>query len=136
MPWVDKVKYWLWTQRKLYHSPEIFSFLDKNMTLCLDFRTHLKPPPPSNTKSWQFIDRNFYGVLLSWFWFIFNLMLSVLLLFKKQEIHVLHRFVPSLVEICPVVLEKTIFKFRQRIFIISLLSPFRNERGSSFEQTY
>ena len=42
----------------------------------------------------------------------------------------------SLVEIAPLVLEKTILKFRQCILIISILSPHRNGRGSSFEQTW
>ena len=43
-------------------------------------------------------------------------------------------FVPSLVEIGPVVLEKKIFKFRQFIFTISWLSPLRKGRGFSFKQ--
>ena len=41
-------------------------------------------------------------------------------------------FVPSLIEIVPVVLK--IFKVRQCIFIISLLSPLGKGRGPSFEQ--
>ena len=43
-------------------------------------------------------------------------------------------FVPNLVEIGPAVLEM-IFEFRQCIFAISKLSPFRRGRGPSFEQT-
>ena len=42
---------------------------------------------------------------------------------------------PSLVEIGSVVLEKKIFKFRQCIFAISLLSLLGKGRGPSFEQT-
>ena len=42
----------------------------------------------------------------------------------------------SLVEIAPLVLEKTILKFRQCILIISILSPHRKGQGSSFEQTW
>ena len=45
-------------------------------------------------------------------------------------------FVPSLVEIGPVVFKKKIFKVRQCIFVISLLSPLRKWRGPSFEQTW
>ena len=43
-------------------------------------------------------------------------------------------FVPSLVEIGPVVLEKKFFKFHQCIFAISLLSPLEKGRGTSFEK--
>ena len=42
----------------------------------------------------------------------------------------------SLVEIGPVVLEKKIFKFSQCTFAISLLSPIRKGRGTSFEQIW
>ena len=45
-------------------------------------------------------------------------------------------FVPSLVEIGPVILEKKIFKVRQYIFAILLLSPLGKVRGSSFKQTW
>ena len=45
-------------------------------------------------------------------------------------------FVPSLVEIGLVVLEKKIFKFCQCIFAISQLSPLGKGRGPSFEQTW
>ena len=45
-------------------------------------------------------------------------------------------FVPSLVEIGPVVLEKKFFKSCQFIFIISQLSPLWEESGLSFEQTW
>ena len=45
-------------------------------------------------------------------------------------------FVPSLVEIGSVVLEKKIFKFCQCIFAISQLSPLGKGRGPSFEQTW
>ena len=45
-------------------------------------------------------------------------------------------FVPSLVEIGPVVLEKKIFKIGQCIFAISFLSPLRKGRGPSLEQTW
>ena len=45
-------------------------------------------------------------------------------------------FVPSLVEIGSVVLEKKIFEFRQCIFAISLLSPLGEGWGPSFEQTW
>ena len=45
-------------------------------------------------------------------------------------------FVPSLVEIGPVVLEKKIFKFCQCIFTISSLSPLGKGRGPSFEQIW
>ena len=45
--------------------------------------------------------------------------------------------VPILVEICPVVLEQKIFKFRQCFFFaISWLSHLAKGRGSSFEQTW
>ena len=44
-------------------------------------------------------------------------------------------FVPSLVEIGPMVFKKKIFKLLQCIFAISLLSPLRKERGPSFAQT-
>ena len=44
-------------------------------------------------------------------------------------------FVPSLVEIGPVVPKKNIFKLRQRIFAISLSSPLEKRWGHSFEQT-
>ena len=44
-------------------------------------------------------------------------------------------FVPSLVEISPLVLEKKQFKFRQCIFPILLSSPLGKGRGPSFEQT-
>ena len=40
---------------------------------------------------------------------------------------------PSLVEICPVVLKKKIFKFFQCIFAISLLFLLGKGRGPSFE---
>ena len=43
---------------------------------------------------------------------------------------------PSLVEIGLVVLEKKTFKFLQYIFILFLLFPLGNGRGSSFEQTW
>ena len=43
-------------------------------------------------------------------------------------------FVPSLVKICAVVLEKKILKFCQCIFAILLLSSFEKGRGPSFEQ--
>ena len=42
---------------------------------------------------------------------------------------------PILFEIGPVVLDKKIFKARQCIFAISLLSPLGKGRGPSFEQT-
>ena len=45
-------------------------------------------------------------------------------------------FVPSLVEIGPVVLEKKIFKSYQFIFIISKLSPLWEGCGPSFQQTW
>ena len=45
-------------------------------------------------------------------------------------------FVPSLVEIGPVVLEKKILKFRLCIFTILKLSRFGKGRGPSFEQTW
>ena len=45
-------------------------------------------------------------------------------------------FVPRLVEIGSVVLEKKIFKFRHCLFTISQLSPLGNGRGPSFEQTW
>ena len=45
-------------------------------------------------------------------------------------------FMPSLVEIDPVVLKKKIFKVGQCIFAISLLSPLGKGRGPSFEQTW
>ena len=45
-------------------------------------------------------------------------------------------FVTSLVEIGPVVLEKKMFKFRQCIFAIALLSPLRKGHGPSSEQTW
>ena len=45
-------------------------------------------------------------------------------------------FVPSLVEIGSVVLEKKILKFCQCIFAISQLSPLGKGRGPSFEQTW
>ena len=44
--------------------------------------------------------------------------------------------VPSLTEIDPVVLEKKIFKFRQYIFTLLLLSHRGKGLGSSFEQTW
>ena len=44
-------------------------------------------------------------------------------------------FVPSFVEIGPVVLERKFFKFRQCIFAISLLSPFGKRHFPSFERT-
>ena len=44
--------------------------------------------------------------------------------------------VPRFVEFIPAVLEKRIFKVRQCIFAISLLSPLRKGHGSSFEQTW
>ena len=40
----------------------------------------------------------------------------------------------KLIKISPEVLEKMIFKFRQYIFAIALLSPFRKGCGPSFEQ--
>ena len=43
--------------------------------------------------------------------------------------------VAGLVEADLVVLEKKIFKFRQRIFAFSLLYPFGKGQGPSFEQT-
>ena len=45
-------------------------------------------------------------------------------------------FVPSLVEIGSVVLEKKIFEFCKCIFTISLLSPLGEGWGPSFEQTW
>ena len=45
-------------------------------------------------------------------------------------------FVPSLVEMGPVVLEKKIFKVRQCIFAISWFSPLGKWRDPSFEQTW
>ena len=45
-------------------------------------------------------------------------------------------FVPSLVEIGSVVLEKKIFKFHPCIFTISLVSPLGEGWGPSFEQTW
>ena len=45
-------------------------------------------------------------------------------------------FVPSLVEIRPVVLEKNISKFRHCIFAISLLSPLRKGQGPSIVQPF
>ena len=42
---------------------------------------------------------------------------------------------PSLVEIGPVVFKKKIFKFRQDIFTISLLSPLGKGRAPTFEQS-
>ena len=44
-------------------------------------------------------------------------------------------FLPSLVKIGSVVLEKKIFKFRQYIFTFLLLTPLGKRRGHSFEQT-
>ena len=44
-------------------------------------------------------------------------------------------FVPSFDEIGPVVLERKIFKFRQYIFAISLLSPLGKGRFPTFERT-
>ena len=44
--------------------------------------------------------------------------------------------VPHFVEIKPVVLEKKIFKFRQSIFPILLLSPVGKVYGPSFEQNW
>ena len=44
-------------------------------------------------------------------------------------------FVPSFNEIGPVALEKKTFQFRQSIFAIPLLSPFRKGRSPSFEQS-
>ena len=43
-------------------------------------------------------------------------------------------FVPSLVDIGPVVLEKKIFKFRQRLFAIMYISPLEKWHGPSFKQ--
>ena len=45
-------------------------------------------------------------------------------------------FMPSLVEIGPVVLEKKIFNFHQCIFAISLLSPYGKGQGPWFAQTW
>ena len=45
-------------------------------------------------------------------------------------------FVPSLVEIGPVYLEKNNFKFRHCIFVITLYLPLGNWQGPSFEQTW
>ena len=45
-------------------------------------------------------------------------------------------FVPSFAEIGPVILEKKIFKVRQYIFAISLLSPLGKGWGPSFELTW
>ena len=45
-------------------------------------------------------------------------------------------FVPSLVEIDPMVLERKILKFCQCIFIILLISHLGKERGLSFEQNW
>ena len=45
-------------------------------------------------------------------------------------------FVPSFVEIGPVVLKKKIFEVRRCIFAISLLSPLGNGRGPSYEHTW
>ena len=45
-------------------------------------------------------------------------------------------FVPTLVEIGPVVLEKKTFKYFQHIFTFSLLSSLGKGRGTSFEQTW
>ena len=45
-------------------------------------------------------------------------------------------FVPSLVEIGPVVLQKTIFIFRQCLFFISPLSPLGKGIGTLFELTW
>jgi hypothetical protein len=45
-------------------------------------------------------------------------------------------FVPSLVEICPVVLEKKILKYFLYIFTLLLLSPLREGRRPSYEQTW
>ena len=55
---------------------------------------------------------------------------------NKHDFPITHGcFVPSLVEIDPVVLKKKIFKVGQCIFAISLLSPFGNGWGPLFEQT-
>ena len=43
---------------------------------------------------------------------------------------------PSLVKICPVVLEKKILKICQCIFAFSLLSPIEKKGGASFDQTW
>ena len=57
--------------------------------------------------------------------------------FEQTWIHLTQGyFVPSLVEIGSVVLEKNIFEFRQCIFTISLLSPLGGGWGPSFEQTW
>ena len=45
-------------------------------------------------------------------------------------------FVPSFIEIGPVVLKKKIFKVRQSILSISLLPPLGIRHGPSFEQTW
>ena len=45
-------------------------------------------------------------------------------------------FVPSLVDISPVILEKKIFKFRQRLFAISYISPLEKWHGPSFKQIW
>ena len=45
-------------------------------------------------------------------------------------------FVPSLVEIGPVVLERKIFKFPKSIFDISLLCPLQQGSSPSFQQTW
>ena len=58
--------------------------------------------------------------------------------FFSTNLYFLHQrhFVPGLVEIDPVVLERRIFKFRYCIFAISLLSSIRKGRCPSFEQTW
>ena len=58
-------------------------------------------------------------------------------LFKQTLIPIAKdSFVPSYVEICPVYLVKTIFKFCQVSFVISLLSSLWKERGPKLDQTW
>ena len=74
---------------------------------------------------------------------VFSLFRNYLPLEKGRALHLNNLesliqgyFVPSLVEIGPVVLEKKIFKSCQFIFINSQLSPLWEGRGPSFEQTW
>ena len=56
---------------------------------------------------------------------------------EKNWIRIIQRcFVPTLVEIGPMVLEKKIFKSRWCIFAISLLFPLGNWQGMSIEQIW
>ena len=63
-----------------------------------------------------------------------NCVINVVLLFRLFSYFINISFVPSLMDVCPVALEKKVNKFRQGIFAMSILFPFGKMSDSHWKK--